>query len=168
MDIEELLDIAREVVDRQKFCFAITVASCGEANARIVQPQRLTQDWSVDFATRKTCRKFKEIESSGKMTLAYQNDIDRAYVSLVGSVVVKDDIELKRTRWATLTSEEREVAMRWNPKGPEDPNLLYIRLIVNRIEMWSAARNVMPEPLGYSAAILKRACPSSAWVYSTT
>ena len=92
MDTEELLNIAREIVDRQKFCFAITVTSCGEANARIVQPRRLAQDWSVDFATRKTCRKFREIKSYGKLTLAYQDDTDRAYVSLVGSVVVEADV----------------------------------------------------------------------------
>lgn len=109
MNTEEFLKIARELVERQKFCFAISVASCGEANARIVQPRKLTQDWSVDFATRTTCRKFREIESSGKITLAYQDDTDRAYVSLVGSAVIVDDIELKRTRWTALTPEEREV-----------------------------------------------------------
>ncbi len=102
------------------------------------------------------------------MTLAYQDDTDRAYVSLVGNVAVKDDIELKRTRWAAHTPEARASAMRWNPKGPEDPDLLYISLITNRFELWTASRNVMPEPMGYSAAILRRASPSDSWVYSTT
>lgn len=100
MDTEALLDIARDLIDGQKFCFAITVGAGGEANARIVQPRSLTREWTVDFATRRTCRKFREAESSGKMTLAYRDDAERAYVSLVGSVLVHDDIELKRARWA--------------------------------------------------------------------
>jgi len=168
MNTEEFLNIARELVDKQKFCFAVTVTSCGEANARIIQPHKPTQDWSIDFATRRTTRKFKEIESSGKLTLAYQDDTDRAYVSLVGHAVVDDNIELKRTRWAALTAKERELALRWNPKGPEDSDWLYIRLITNRIELWSATRNIMPEPKGYSAAILRRADPSDTWTYSTS
>ena len=168
MNIDELLKIARELIDRQEFCFAITVAASGEANARIVQPRKLTQDWSVDFATLKTSRKFREIESSGRMTLAYQDNADRAYVSLVGSAVVEDDIELKRTRWAALTPEQKELAMRWNPNGPDDPGWLYIRLVTNRIELWSAARSVMPEPVGYSAAILTRTDSSHDWVYSAS
>jgi len=168
MDTGELLKIARELVGRQKYCFAITVSACGEANARIVQPHKLTKEWSVDFATRKTCRKFKEIESTGKLTLAYQDDTDRAYVSLIGSVAVIDDVELKRARWAALTPNELEVATRMNPKGPDDPSWLYIRLISNRIELWSAARKVMPEPIGYSAAILNRASTTDDWIYSTS
>jgi|GEM_PF-6537435 len=168
MDIEELLEIARQIVDKQKFCFAISVTTDGEANARIVQPRKLTQDWSVDFATRKSCRKFNEIERSGKLTLAYQDDTDRAYVSLVGTVEVIDDIELKRSRWAALTPGERELAIRWNPEGPDNPDLLYIRLITDRIELWSAAGFVMPEPRGYSAALLSRVRPGGAWQYSTS
>ncbi len=82
--------------------------------------------------------------------------------------MVEDDIELKRSRWAALNPEEREVAARWNPRGPEDPDWLYIRLITNRIELWNAARNVMPEPKGYSAAILRRTSVADAWVYSTS
>ena len=92
MDIEELLEIARQIVDKQKFCFAISVTTDGEANARIVQPRKLTQDWSVDFATRRSCRKFNEIERSGKLTLAYQDDIDRAYVSPLAGHSQPNDI----------------------------------------------------------------------------
>ena len=153
MNIEELLVIARELVNRQKFCFAITVAARGEANARIVQPHRLTQDWSVDFATRRTCREFTEIESSGKLTLAYHDDTERAYVSHVGSVTVEADIELKRSRYSVLTIDQKELAKRWNPKGHDDPGWLYIRLVASRIKLWSGECNVMPEPVDCSAAI---------------
>jgi len=167
MDVNELLQIARDTIDSVPYCFAITVTQDGEANARLVMPRNLEADWSVDFATTKATRKFREIESSGRLTLAYENDHDRAYVCLVGQPQIIDDIELKRSRWAALTDAEREFAHRWNPKGPEDPDLLYIRLLTNRIELWSSERRVMPEPVGYSAAVLTRN-GGSDWIYSNT
>lgn len=167
MDVNELLRIARDTIESVTYCFAITVSQDGEANARLVLPRKLEADWSVDFATIKTTRKFREIESSDRLTLAYQNEHDRAYVSLVGQPLIIDDIELKRSRWAAFTDAQREFALRWNPKGPEDPDLVYVRLIPNRIEVWSAEHGVMPEPVGYSAAVLTRN-GDSGWTYSKT
>jgi general stress protein 26 len=156
MDVNELLRIARDTIDSVTYCFAITVSQHGEAHARIILPRKLETDWSVDFGTIRTSRKCREIESSHRLTLAYQNDHDRAYVSLMGQPLVIDDIELKRSRWAAFTDAQRESALRWNPKGPEDPDLVYIRLMTERIEMWSIEHAVLPEPLGFSAAVLTR------------
>jgi general stress protein 26 len=147
------------MIDKVTYCFAVTAADNGEVNARIVQPRKLQDDWTVDFTTNRRCRKFKEIEQSGKLTLAYQHDPDRAYVSLIGCAGIIDDVELKRSRWSAE-------ADRWHPGGPDDPNVVIIRLATERIELWSSVRDVMPEPKGLSAAVLIR--DGSGWRYSAT
>ena len=167
MDVSELLRIARDTIESVTYCFAITVSQHGEANARIILPRKLEEDWSVDFGTIKTSRKYREIESSDRLTLAYQNDHDRAYVSLLGQPLIIDDIELKRSRWSAFTEAQREFALRWNPKGPDDPDLVYVRLMTKRIEIWSSEHGVMPEPIGYSAAVLTRN-GNFGWKYSKT
>lgn len=81
--------------------------------------------------------------------------------------MIIDDIELKRSRWAAFTEAQKKFALRWNPMGPEDPDLVYVRLKTKRIEMWSSEHRVMPEPIGYSAAVLTRNS-ESGWTCSKT
>jgi general stress protein 26 len=159
MEPDRLLLLARELINDVTFCFAISGADNGDTNARIVQPRKPTDDWAVDFLTNRRCRKVREIRRSGKMTLAYQHERDRGYVCLVGRASIIDDVELKRSRWVPA-------ADRWNPGGPDDPAVVYARLETQRIELWSAVRGVVPEPPGYSAAVLVR--DGDVWRYSTT
>jgi general stress protein 26 len=159
MDIDRLLTVARETVDAVTYCFAVTAANDGYANARIVQPRRLQADWTVDFTTSRRCRKYRELTAAGKVTLGYQHDPEKAYVCLRGPVAIIDDIELKRARWSPDAS-------RWFPKGPDDPNVTIFRLSTDRIELWNSMRDVMPEPKGFSAAVLVR--DGDGWRYEAT
>ena len=159
MDTSAFLAIARETIAKVPFCFAITTAENGEANARVIQPGKLHDDWSVGFTTSRRCRKVVEMERSGRLTLAYQYDPEKAYVTLLGRPVIIDDVALKRAVWGPASD-------RWYPGGPEDPNVVIVQLIVDRIELWSGGRSVMPEPAGLSAAVLVR--EGSGWRYFAT
>ena len=159
MDSEPLLNLARKLIGDVTFCVAVTQGTGGGANARIVQPRPLGDDWTVDVLTNRRCRKVREVERTGRLTLLYQHDKDRSYVSLVGPAEIVDDVDFKRSVWT-------EAHYRWNPGGPEDPATLYLRLMTERIELWSAVHNVMPEPIGYSAAVLIR--DGERWRVSTT
>jgi general stress protein 26 len=159
VDSEPLLNLARKLIGDVTFCVAVTQGTGGDANARIVQPRRLGDDWTVDVLTNRRCRKVREVERTGRLTLLYQHDKDRSYVSLVGPAEIVDDVDFKRSVWT-------EAHYRWNPGGPEDPATVYLRLMTERIELWSAVHNVMPEPIGYSAAVLIR--DGECWRVSTT
>ena len=99
MRTAELLLIARETIDKVPFCFAITVADHDVANARVVLPGKLGNDWQVQFITDRRCRKVREMERSGRLTLAYQYDPEGAYVILLGRPKLMEDVEVKRTLW---------------------------------------------------------------------
>ena len=42
----------------------------------------------------------------------------------------------------------------WIPAGPDDPDAVVVRLAPERMEVWSLADGIMPEPRGLRAAVL--------------
>lgn len=160
MSVQELLVIARETIEKVPLCFAVTVDESGvDANARIVQPSDLSDDWTVGFLTSYGCRKSAELRRTGRLTLAYECDAEGAYVSLMGAVRFVDDIDAKRAQWHEDSDE-------WFPNGPEDPDVVLVELTTDRIELWSAARAVAPSPRGLSAAVLERG--NDGWLVAQT
>jgi general stress protein 26 len=159
VDTERLLQLARQLIDDLTFCVASTQGEDGHVSSRVIQPMRLGEDWTVNTITNRRCRKVREIERGGRMTLLYQHDRDRSYVCLIGRAVIVEDIELKRSVWTPQH-------YRWNPTGPEDPDTVFMRLFTERIELWSAVHQVMPPPEGYSAAVLTR--DEGTWCSSAT
>jgi len=115
---EPMLNLARKLIGEVTFCVAVTQGDGGDANARIVQPRPLGGDWSVDVLTNRRCRKVREVERTGRLTLLYQHDKDRSYVSLIGPARIVDDVDFKRSVWT-------EAHYRWNPGGPEDQATVY-------------------------------------------
>ncbi len=159
MDVDRLLQLARRLIDQLTFCVAATQGEDGDVSARIVQPLPLQNDWTVNTLTNRRCRKVREVERSGRMTLLYEHDQDKSYVCLIGRAEVVEDLELKRSIW-------KPGHQRWNPRGPEDPDTVFVRLFTERIELWSAVHAVLPPPEGYSAAVLVR--EGDGWRYSAT
>jgi general stress protein 26 len=160
VDTHRLLQVASEIIEKVPSCMAITVDQNGDANARVVNPKPLSDGWTVRFATHRRSRKSQEIEQSGRMTLAYQYDPDNAYVTLIGRAVINDDVATKTANW-------RPESHRWHPGGPADPNVVYIDFTTERIELWSSAHAVVPDPkVGLWAAVLVR--EASGWRLRTT
>ena len=160
MRTEALLQIAREIIAKVPACMAITIDRQGDANARVVNPKPLSDSWTVRFPTDRRSRKCVEIEQSGRLTLAYQCDAERAYVSLVGRATIREDVAAKLANWDAP-------ADKWFPGGPTDPNVVYVDFIAERIELWATPQGVVPDPVrGLWAAVLVR--EGSGWVQSTT
>jgi len=160
MRTDALLRIAREIVAKVPACMAITVDRNGDANARVVYPKPLSDTGTVRFATHRGSRKSAEIEQSGRLTLAYQYDAGGAYVSMVGRAAIHEDVAAKITSWNAL-------AHKWYPRGPTDPNVVYVDFTAERIELWSTPEGVVPDPVrGLWAASLVR--EGSGWIQSTT
>lgn len=160
MRTDELLRIAREIIAKVPACMAISVDGNGDANARVVNPNPLSEVWTVRFPTHRGSRKSAEIEHSGRLTLAYQYDAEKAYVSLIGRATICEDVAAKIAGWNAL-------ADKWFPGGPTDPNVVYVDFVAERIELWATAQGVVPDPVrGLWAAVLVR--EGAGWLQSTT
>ena len=160
MRTDSLLQIAREIVARVPWCMAITVDAHGDANARVVIPKPLSTAWTVRFATDRRSRKSTEIERSGRLTLAYQDDDGKAYVSLIGRAMIVEDVAAKIAGWTADS-------YRWHPGGPTDPNVVFVDFVAERIELWSSPDGIVPDPVhGLWASALVR--NGADWVQTTT
>lgn len=160
MRIEALLQIAREIIAKVPACMAITIDRNGVANARVVNAKPLSEAWTVRFLTDRRSRKSAEIEQSGRLTLAYQYDAGKAYVSLIGRASICNDVDAKTANW-------KPESYRWFPGGPADSNVVYVDFIAERIELWSSSHGVEPDPVRglWAAAIVRE---GSGWIQSTT
>jgi general stress protein 26 len=154
--VDGLLQAARRIVTRVRYCMVVTPAADGGANARVVQPFPPDEDWSVSFVTSARSRKADEIHRTGRLTLAYQHDPEGAYVSLVGHARLTADPATKARIWSPGLDE-------WFPAGPDDPDVVVVRLATERIELWSYAAGIMPEPRGQRAAVVQRAAGGGTW-----
>lgn len=148
----QLLAIARETMEKVKNCWLVTVALGGEASARIVAPIPGVPDeseWIVWVLTSSGSRKIDEIQRDCRVTLGYQHDPESAYVALAGhATIVKDRVEISK-RWKQSWDNVFHA-------GAEDADAVFVKIEVDRIELFSIARKVTPEPFCKRSAALAR------------
>ena len=148
--IERLLGAARRTIAGVRYCWAVTAAEDGGANARIVLPfagAHGEDEWTRWFLTKRGSRKAAEIGRSGRITLAYQHDSGDAYVALAGRAIVVEDQATLRHYWQPT----------WDaffPAGFAESNMVAVMLEVERIEIH--ARGVTPEPFGFGRTLIER------------
>src|ERR1700688_119265 len=91
--VKRLLEAARQTVAEVRYCWVVTPAGHGRANARVVKayPSGDGEDlWTRWFLTMRTGRKSAEIRAAGRVTLAYQHDSGDAYVTIAGPAEIID------------------------------------------------------------------------------
>jgi general stress protein 26 len=156
--VERILKAAEEITAKSLYCWVITADQRGGANARVMQPifSELGQDgWVVRFLTNGSSRKASEIASSGKISLGYLHEAEKAHVTLIGAAKMIDDRDYLQKQWRP----------EWNtffPGGPADADAIIVEVTVERIEVWNLSRKIAAPPNGARAATLQRT-PSGGW-----
>jgi general stress protein 26 len=146
--VERLLAAARDTICEVPFCWVVTAAADGAANARVVMAQatRGGEDfWTRWFLTPRIGRKAVEIGRAGRVTLAYQHDSGDAYVALSGRAELLDD--------------RAEVESRCSD-GNLAARLIAVRVTADHLELH--VRGVTAEPWGRGRTLLDRA-PDGSW-----
>jgi len=148
--VDQLLAAARDTVARTPFCWAATPSEDGGVNVRFVGPipgAQGDEDWTIWFSTLRNSRKAADIRRSGRITLGFQHPPDLSYVALIGRAALFEDRAEIRRRWL----ENWRV---YYPGGPDDPELVFVRIYVDRIEL--CVRGVTAEPFGSRHSIIER------------
>jgi general stress protein 26 len=154
--VHQLLAATRETIGKVRYCWAVTVSENGGANARPmgrVLGKPGEDEWTVWFLTSGDSRKMAEIQRDPRITISYQRDSDDSYVALVGRAALVADRSEIRNRWEERWNDSRALIEAF-PGGAEDPNAVFIRIEVDRIELW--VRGVTPEPFGLRGSVLHR------------
>ena len=148
MQIDPLLDITRNTLERIDYGFLVTPATDGP-DARLVKHLEVDDDFGVWFGTSAHSRKARQIATGSPASFAVEDRPNFAYVALKGRAAVVPDLSARREHW-------QEGLGMFFPNGPESEDFTLIRLATDRIEIMSFAAKVHPEPFGLVPAVLDR------------
>jgi general stress protein 26 len=155
--VKRLLAATSDAISKVPYCWVVTAAGDGGANARAVKafPNEEGDDvWTRWFLTNRGGRKATEISRAGRVTLAYQHPSGNAYVALAGPAEVIDEPQAVETRL-------RQV---YDPEGALAGRLVAARVRGNHLELH--IRGVTAEPWGHGRTLLDRA-PDGSWRLSS-
>ena len=146
---QRILEATEASMSSAEYCFLITLSDSGGPHARLVQPFAPEEDLTIRVGTWAKSRKVSEIQKDNRVTLAFHDEEDTAYVVLMGSARVESGIEIKRKYW-------REEWIGFLPEGPEGDDYVLIKFIPSRIELMSFGQGILPKPYGLRPAVLMR------------
>ena len=153
VQVNHLLAGAKKVVASVRYCWLLTEAETGGANARpmgrLLGPNE--NDWMIRFITGGLSRKAFDIRRASKVGLIFQ-DADDAFVVLAGRAKLLEASSMRQ-----LWKDDYNV---YFPDEENRANATFVEVNVERMELW--IRGVTPEPFGLHATILERDA-TAAW-----
>jgi general stress protein 26 len=149
VQVGQLLAGAEKVVASVRYCWLLTEAETGGANARPMGrllPGPNETDWIIRFITGGLSRKAFDIRRAGKVSLIFQG-ADDAFVVLAGRATLAEGASSVRHLW----KDDYNV---YFPGEEDRANATFIEVNVERMELW--IRGVTPEPFGLHTTVLER------------
>ena len=135
----EVIQAAREVMEKARYCALITVDDDGQPQARVVDPFAPEEDLTVWIATKPVTRKVGQITKDPRVTLFYFDPEGLGYVTLLGKAdIVKDPVE-KAKRW------KEDWSAFYDDRNRGDDYLL-IRVTPSRLEIMSFGHGLLNDP----------------------
>lgn len=114
---------ARGIIAEDPFAALITVDADGQPRARTVNVRPPDSDMVMWIATKPNTRKVQQIRANPNVTLYFSNDLKSAYVTVMGTAVLHDDLE---TMEATSWYPDNQLRTFW-PEFPKDYLLIEVR-----------------------------------------
>lgn len=136
----------RALIHAQKVAMLTTVEEDGSLRARPMWTQDAEPDGKLWFMTYADSAKTHELEHDGHVNVAYVDPDSDTYVSVSGLATLVRDPDRARRLW-------RPLYRAWFPNGPEDPNLTFLRVEVQRAEYWDQGSRRMVQLFGYLKAL---------------
>ena len=133
----------RKLLKGFRVAMLTTVAPGGSLRSRPMVTARAQDDAEVWFLTKAADPKVGEVQENQQVSVGYVSPKDGRYVSLSGTATVVKDRQRVMELW-------RKRHRRWFPAGKQDPELVALRVRVDRAEYWDdpTGQMVVHEPAG--------------------
>ena len=118
----------------------------GAIHARPMAYRSVEQDGTLWFFTKKNSRKVKELTADPNTLVSFADPRKQNFVSVAGTSTIVDD----RTKVKALWSE---IYRAWFPDGPDDPNVVLIRVDAQHAEYWDNPTSAVVYAFGYLKAV---------------
>jgi general stress protein 26 len=109
-----------------------TLTPDGKLHGRPMATQQVEFDGDLWFYTYKDSSKVKEIQENPQVQLGYNKDEKQTWVDVLGQAEIVEDDAKKKELWY-------DELKRYFPNGPEDDNVVLIKVKPDEAEIWSGS-----------------------------
>ncbi len=142
-DLNKLFDKIKDV----RMAMLTTFDEQNNLHSRPMATIRPEADGSLLFLTDANSAKVYELNKDSKVNLSYADPSANVYVSVSGTANAYRDA----AKAAELYTEPMRA---WFPKGKEDPNIMILKVTVERGEYWDSPSSVLSQAYGYARAVV--------------
>jgi general stress protein 26 len=120
-----------ELIEGAEIALVTTVESDGTLHTRPLATLEYGNDGYLWFFTSIDSAKVDELAQDIRVSVAYANNDDHAYVAVAGTGEVIQDRQKAKELWTPM-------AKAWFPDGLDDPKLALLRIQIDRAEYWTS------------------------------
>jgi general stress protein 26 len=144
MTTDETRKVA-ELIGDERFGLFTTTAPDGTLISRPMALQEVEFDGDLWFFADRNSRKVAHIRANPQVNVATSGS--SSWVSLTGHAVVVDQLEKKRELWNAVVEA-------WFPNGPEDPDVVLLRVEAASAEYWDSPGGRLASAVSFAKAKL--------------
>lgn len=141
---EESLEKINHIIKDVKVAMLTSMDAKGDHHSRPMYTMEAEFDGDVWFFSDKTSGKVADIERNPKVNVSYAKG--SSYVSLAGKATVYTGVAKKKELW-------NEALKVWFKNGPEDPNVVLLKITGRSAEYWD--ENAPGGPIGTALSFIK-------------
>jgi len=131
------------LLDGMRTCMLITFSAAGEPHSRPMYVYRPKGDDDLWFMTEASAAKLIDLAKNPNVLIDFSNEASNRYVSIRGIATPFRNPTKARELWNVHTEA-------WFPNGPEDPDLVLLRVSPQSAEYWDG-----PSRLSYTLSLAK-------------
>ena len=132
-----------EIAQDARFCMVTGTAEDGALHARPMTPQQVTDDLESWFFISRSSEQAADIAAEPRVNLSFDGSTD--WLSVAGRATLVDDRRLVEEMW-------NPVVEAWFPDGPQDPDLVLLRVHADAAEYWKAPGGRVSSLLSFEQA----------------
>ena len=136
----------KELIEGIEFAMLTTADLDGTLRSRPMAAQKTEFNGDLWFFTGADSPKIHEIEHDQHVNVSFASPKDQHYVSLSGRAQIVRDREKIKELWDPSLKA-------WFPEGPEDPNVVLLKVNVEKGEYWDSPSSVVAHVVGMAKAI---------------
>ncbi|WP_313082716.1 pyridoxamine 5'-phosphate oxidase family protein [Pulveribacter sp.] len=125
---QEFKDVAK-TMGQIDFCMMQTVGPHGVSTRPMSNNGEVEYDGDNWFFTSADTAKVRDIRQDARVQLVFVDSQAVNFISVWGRGEVVKDVDLKKKLW-------REELEEWFPQGPDDEDLVLIKVSASRIQSW--------------------------------
>ena len=142
----EAMQKVRELIKDTNIAMLSTRGEDGVFHARPMSTNKAEFDGTLWFLTDKRTHKVDQLRRDPEVHITYSDERKNNYVSIAGTgTLVSDKAKIKEL-WT-------EIARAWFPEGPDDPNLVAMKIDVSVAEYWDVPSGMLVIAYGYLKAV---------------